>query len=467
MDAPLDFENEDPLFISTAPTKKRKKVIGLDDLLQDFYKEQSKNIEKESKRRTSRKCYNSDDDDDTVQKNKEASLSRCFRECEKTMQDVSNEDEFPLWGLPVFGNQKATPPLVFSELGRCKLLESFMNSKENSFLELSAEKEETLLQRLLINGWISKLVFVSGDVEAFIAIWAFNLMLYSSSEELRSSACDFWCSILPSKNEVDPPSIRIDWFPSAAELKKALEIYGYVLDSSIDISSLSDMAHGDSGSKGPPQNIRYWIKFLLACFRIRGTGSIFSTSEAQEFLCIIICLFLDRRLQGLSLLLYDCMQSIISFFEDKDWKSSCEKTAEALAYRMPKDLNCLRIVECISGVDTRSKHLRSEISFQILINCFDPKVKDMEEILKLLLSINVKDKSCDLFKMYVYLVLTENWLFSDKLVEDKPVILEMWGVYLRNCSCQITSTDLRSYASKVRNRASYLLQSTMHRRDYD
>ncbi|KAI7992541.1 Shugoshin-1 [Camellia lanceoleosa] len=91
--------------------------------------------------------------------------------------------------------------------------------------------------------------------------------------------------------------------------------------------------------------------------------------------------------------------------------------------------------------------------FQILVACLDNKVTDAEVILRSLISINVKDKSCDLFKMYIFLVLTENWLLSNPMLEDKSVISEMWGVYLHNCSCQITSTDLRSYASKVRSKA--------------
>lgn len=45
--------------------------------------------------------------------------------------------------------------------------------------------------------------------------------------------------------------------------------------------------------------------------------------------------------------------------------------------RVPQDLNCLRIVECISGVNTRSKGLRRAVAFQILINCFDNKVTDI------------------------------------------------------------------------------------------
>lgn len=72
-----------------------------------------------------------------------------------------------------------------------------------------------------------------------------------------------------------------------------------------------------------------------------------------------------------------------------------------------------------------------------------------ESLLSSLMSINLKEKSCNLFKTYIFLVLAENWLFSSKLVEEKPVLKDMWAVFLRNCSCQISSTDLRPYASKV------------------
>lgn len=91
-------------------------------------------------------------------------------------------------------------------------------------------------------------------------------VLYSSNEELRTSACDFWCTILSSKDEVNIylilflgsklywksgkffligilwvtiglsavtfdlvhlQPVLIDWFPSYSELKGALEIYGF------------------------------------------------------------------------------------------------------------------------------------------------------------------------------------------------------------------------------------------------
>jgi len=56
----------------------RKKVIGLDDLLSDFYKEKSKVIDKVNKKRKVSKVYHSDDDEQgQVDK-----LSQCVVECQ-------------------------------------------------------------------------------------------------------------------------------------------------------------------------------------------------------------------------------------------------------------------------------------------------------------------------------------------------------------------------------------------------
>ncbi|KAK4607555.1 hypothetical protein RGQ29_001417 [Quercus rubra] len=451
MDDPLDFEFEDQLISSSLVTKKRKKVIGLDDLLSDYYKEKSKVVEKEYKQVKNQKNYNSDEDVNT----KEESLTKVINQCEHQMTEISGEEEMATWGIRVFGNQKVPPPLDFPELQSCALLQSFMKNELNSLLELTSENGNTFLEGLLANGWLYKLVSTCGHVQKSIATWTFNLMLYSSKEELRTSACDFWCSVLSSKNE----TLLIEWSPSYFELKGALEIYGFQFKLSSNIES----SHANSNCGGPPQNIRTWIKFAAACCCVRNKQSIFSASEAEELIEVIIFLFLDRQLHGLVMLLYECMQSVISYFTDNEWKTSCNKIAKSLACRVSRDLNCLRAVECISGVNTRSKQLRSAVSYQILLVCFDNKACDEEEILRLLISINVKEKGCDLFKMYIYLVLTENWLLVNQMLENNEEINAMWGLYLRNCSYQIASTDLRTYASKVRNKASYLLQGTINK----
>lgn len=458
-DGPLDFESED--VVVSAPiqdTKKRRKVIGLDDLLTDYYKERSKLVEKEYKKKSVEKCYNSDDDEDKTRKNKEALLSKFVDNCQNQVRGLVSEDEIPSWGQKIFGKQKALPSLDPQGLGSCKLLQSFIDSEVNLVVELKAEKAgQSFIEGLLKNGWLSKLVFAIGYLEDSVASWTFNTMLYSSNEDLQTPACDFWLAIL--KDKVDQQSIRLEWFPSYGHLKDALETYGYLFYTSINASSVLKGGNSDFGPEGPPPNIRSWVKFLCAYCKTRSIDSTLSTSEVEELVGVIISFFLDRKLEALSLLFDECLQTAISFFTESEWILSSMNIAHSLACRIPKDFNCLRMVECISGVCTRSKQLRSEVAFQILSKCLEMKITDAEVVLRSLLSISVKGKECDFFNIYIYLLLAENWLISSTLLEQKPLILEMWCLLLRNYSCQITSTDWRSYASKVRNKASYLLQN--------
>ncbi|XVF46250.1 hypothetical protein PTKIN_Ptkin03bG0012500 [Pterospermum kingtungense] len=451
IDDPLDFEIEDSLLINPVVpnANKRKKLIGLDDLLSDHYKEQ-RLIEKEAQKRAkARKSYDSDEDKSC----QEAKLSSLLDDCQNQMKAISSEEEISEWDLCAFGQQKTTPPLSFPELGSWSILKSFMNNELNSVVGLAINQECSFLEGLLINGWLLKLILKCGRVEKSIATWTFFLMLYSSNEELRLSACEFWCAILSSKIQVGVPPIEIDWFPSYSELKSALEIYGFLFNFSSNTS-----VKASSVCKGPPQNIINWIKFTAVYCRLSCKQSDILTSGRQELVEVIICLFLDRRLQGLSVLLRNCMQSVIDSFTEEEWINSYSEIAKSLVSRVPMDLNCLRAVQCISGVDPRTKNLKSAIAFQILVVCFDNQDNDEEDILTSLKSINVKEKACDFFKLYLYLVLTENWLQYDEMLRDKLVIREKWGQFLRNCSCQISSTDLRSYASKVRNKAAFLIQ---------
>lgn len=452
MDGPLDFESEDPLLSSPVTLKKRKKIIGLDDLLTDHYKDKCKLVEKESKQAKKKKNYDSDDDDF----GKEAVVSQVVDECQNKMNQLGGEEDTSIWGLNVFGEQRPPPALQSHELESCHFLQTFLNNEVNSLVNLTVEKGDAFLEGLLVNGWLSTLVSLTGRAEKSLAIWTFNLMLYSSREDLRTSACDFWRDVMLTTNEVEQQHLQIDWIPNYAQLGEALESYGYRFECSLN----PGFVHTGSGRGGPPQNIRAWIKFITICCQTKIKNNIFTSSEVERLAEAIICLFLDRQFQGMTMLLCECLQSLINYFTDEEWKACCENIAKSLVCRIPMDLNCLRAVECISGVDLRSKYLRSTIAYQILLICFENEATNEEEVLRVLTSITVKDKSCDLFKLYIYLVLTENWLVGSRMLEGKPLICEMWGLFLRNCSCQIASTDLRSYASKVRNKASYILQSS-------
>nr|GMD67240.1 SMC5-SMC6 complex localization factor protein [Ipomoea batatas] len=443
-DEPLDFEYEDPPAISN----KKKKVIGLDDLLNDFYKEN-----KVTKRSKVQKAYDSDDEIDA----REATFHNCVNEFQQKMNQIKADDEMPLWGLQVFGYQKTLPKLDFPELTRCRFLQSFLKNELNSLVELKTDEGQSFLEGLLKDGWLLKLISSHGRLERSIAKWSFNMLLYSPQQQLGAAACSFWCRILLSKTEIDLQHFEIEWLPDYSELIRALDVYGFLLDAPSKSSSSMELDHLDSDSSGPPQNIRSWIKFVSVICQ-RNMCSVFSTEEVEDLIVVIICMFMDRQLLGLSLILDECLHSLISFFNESEFDVSCVKIAKSLTCRLATDISCLRAVDSISALDARSKRLKSAVAFEFLVACFDSKVSDAEGILKSIISINLRDESYDLQKMYIYLILVENWLYCDPMLKDNPELIEMWAVCLRNCTCQISSTDLRSYALKVRSKASYLSQ---------
>ncbi|KAG4385374.1 hypothetical protein GLYMA_12G080600v4 [Glycine max] len=365
---PLDFEVEDDLLKCPPINNKRKKIIGLDDLLKDHYIEQDKLLEKRNKQKKkaktkAKKIESSYDDEDS----KEARLTRIVEKCHNQLTAFGEEQEIPPWGVKVFGDKKAFPPLESPDLGSCNLLQSFLNNKLNSMVELTADKGDIFLEGLLVNGWLSKLAYLCGHVEKTVAIWAFNTMLYSSKEELCNSSSDFWCAILSSEKEVDQAPVKVDWFPEYMDIRRALDIYGFLFK----FSSSAKPNNLDSDIEGPPQNIRAWIRCVTACCLIRSKKAIFSTVEAEEIVEIIICLFLDRQFQGLLVLLNDCMEAIVNYFTDQEWCSSCENIAKFIACRVSKDLNCIQTIECISEANSRCKQLRSAVAYQTLLSCFD------------------------------------------------------------------------------------------------
>uniref|UniRef100_M8CCU2 Coiled-coil SMC6 And NSE5 INteracting (CANIN) domain-containing protein n=1 Tax=Aegilops tauschii TaxID=37682 RepID=M8CCU2_AEGTA len=372
----------------------RKKVIGLDDLVEDYFnsgKDELKASAAKSKGRP--KGDNSDDEDRQVRK-KEIDFCKFVEECEEKAKAMDPGEDVPQWGQQVFGCQKSPSVLNSTGVENCQLLQSFCGDEQLGF-DLEIERGEGFFEGMLINGWLLKLVLLYGSVEDSIASWV--LTKYTSDG-------------------------------------------------------------------GPPQNITAWLRVVSACCKIRKMHAVFSPSEAEDVLVIVISLFLDRRLEGLLLILGDCLNSLISYFNTSEWESSCLIVAESISKRVKMDLNCLRLVDCITGTNDRSKFLRSQLALQLLKNSFGLKVANVERILKSVTSINVKEKECNFFMLYVHIVLMDNLLFSSDAFRNKTAIIDAWRIFLRNCSTHIGCTDWRFYASKVRNKASYLLQGAMLKR---
>ncbi|KAJ1282252.1 hypothetical protein BS78_03G037600 [Paspalum vaginatum] len=444
MDEPLDFENEEDPLLSAPRPAKRTKLIGLDDLLVDFFETKKKPNVKAAKSKHVPKGYDSDEEDIKVKQN-ETNCLKIFEDCENKANVLDARDDVPPWGQRIFGCQKPPSNLADTGVENCQLLQSFCASEDLGF-DLEIEQGEEFLEGMLMDGWLLKLVRISGSVEDSVASWALAKLLYSSNKKLQVAATDFWDSVL-SLDEC------------------AILSYGYLFETPGTKVSASESATAESCDDGPPHNIIAWLRIVSACCKIRKARSIFSPSEAEDLLAIVLSLFLDRGLEGLLLTLGDCLNSLILYFNTNEWESSCVTVAESIAQRVTMDLNCLRIVDCITGTNKRSKFLRSQLALQLLKIRFGLKVASVEKLMKLVTSISVKDKECDFFMLYVYLVLMDNLLFSSDAFRDKTLIIETWRNYLRNCSTQIGCTDWRFYAPKVRNKASYLLQGAILRKN--
>ncbi|WVZ72594.1 hypothetical protein U9M48_021027 [Paspalum notatum var. saurae] len=461
MDEPLDFENEEDPLLSAPRPAKRKKLIGLDDLLHDFFESKNRPNVKAVKSKHVSKGYDSDEEDIKVKQN-ETNCLKIFEDCENKASVLDAREDVPPWGQRIFGCPKPPSNLTDTRVENCQLLQSFCASEDLGF-DLEIPQGEEFLEGMLMDGWLLKLVRIFGSVEDSVASWTLNKLLYSSNKKVQVSATDFWDSVL-SLDESDKLPVNLGYFPSYSVLKCAILSYGYLFETPGTKVSTSESATAESCDDGPPHNIIAWLRIVSACFKIRKAHSIFSPSEAEDLLVIVLSLFLDRGLEGLLLTLGDCLNSLILYFNTNEWESSCVTVAESIARRVTMDLNCLRIVDCITGTDKRSKFLRSQLALQLLKITFGLKVASVEKLMKLVTSINVKDKECDFFKIYVHLVLMDNLLFSSDVFRDKTLIIETWRNYLRNCSTQVGCTDWRFYAPKVRNKASYLLQGAILRK---
>lgn len=452
----LDFEMEDFSPLLRTNQKKSANVIGLDELLHDHYQEKIEIVERESKKARMCSSDSSDEEDDKRGKRKEDQLSEFVSECERQVHKITATVEVASWGERIFGSQKSPPKQLDPGVDVCPLLQKLSeNSELRLTTGLSAENGESFMEELLMNGWLLNLTLSRSHCDEFTVRWAFNLMAHSSIENVEMSACNFLCTIILSGTEGSSRFCALDWVPTYDQIKETVQIYGYLEDCKGD-----DLMLSEDKEDGPPENIRSWVKFVAACCRARKSRPILTTSEAENLAVMVIRFFLDRKLLCLSGILQECLASIVNFFTDKEWLASSDIIAVSLSHSLPEtNLNWLKVVESLSGLDVRIKELQKKVALSLLLSCLGKKeFTDVKQIIDLLTAFNVRDKQTDFIRMYICLALADAWLWCNPLINENSTALETWLHFLRGCSCQISSTDWRAYASKVRNKASYLLQ---------
>ncbi|CAD6233737.1 unnamed protein product [Miscanthus lutarioriparius] len=376
-DEPLDFENEDDPLLPTARPAKRSKVIGLDDLLLDYLQSSKKDKLKVKAAKSKRGPKGGYDSGEEDDKSTQQEIAVC-----KIFEEVQQKGKVmdARDDVPPWGQQIfgcQKPPSNLSNVG-----------VENCQLLQSFSAIEGL-------GFDLEMHQGEGFLEGMLLDgWLLNLVricgfvedsiaswtltnLLHSSNEKLQVSAANFWDGILSLDEAGKPLVNLGYLPSYSVLKRAMLSYGYLFDTPGTKASASGSTAAGGSDDGLPHNIIAWLGVVSACCKIRVTV----------------------------------------------------------------DLNCLRIVDCITGMNKRSKFLRSQVALQLLKISFGLKVANVEKMLKLVTSINVKEKECDFFRLYVYLVLMDNLLFSSDAFREKTAIVDAWRNYLRNCSTQIGCTD--------------------------
>ncbi|RLN22434.1 uncharacterized protein C2845_PM07G40530 [Panicum miliaceum] len=209
MDEPLDFEEGggSPLPRS-APCQEvlRKKVIGLDDLLLDYF-ETGKGLRKVKAAKTKHGPMGHDSDEED-KKVREDEICKIFEDCEEKAKGLDARDDVPPWDQLLFGCQKAPSNLSDMGVDNCQLLQSFCASEHLGF-DLEIKQGEERLEGVLMDGWLLKVVRIGGSVEDSIASWTLTKRKDLSDDKLL---------------------VNLGYFPSYSVLKCAILSYGVSMD---------------------------------------------------------------------------------------------------------------------------------------------------------------------------------------------------------------------------------------------
>lgn len=104
-------------------------------------------------------------------------------------------------------------------------------------------------------------------------------------------------------------------------------------------------------------------------------------------------------------------------------------------------------VELLQCMTQFSQCVVNVVEYNFTCHDFQVQLIDTKDVLNFLISKNLKDKKCNLFEIYLCLVLTENCLLFG--TKPKPLVSELWSSFIRKCSVQISNTDFRPCAQEV------------------
>ncbi|KAI5073460.1 hypothetical protein GOP47_0011473 [Adiantum capillus-veneris] len=461
--ADFDAMMEDDSWLQDSPTrlsepvskhlKKRSKACNIDELLKDHYKDKNRSLDREAKRFKTFVSDSEDSEDEEVQQktHKEVQFEKLVETCEKQVHAGGATLEVPRWGERLFSGQmcKESPmPLKVDN----PVVQALVTSKRQcSYESTEPEKEEqfaeSLVEELLATGWfLSFKVKLDNDMLS----WMFHRMVFTNDNTLEKAACDFLCHTL----EID--FLNCSWIPSYKTISGIFEAYGYARPQTLDY-------HTSEGSlnsqERPPHNLGSLLRLLMTSMKQRHLHKFHTREDVEDIAVLIASLSLDRSLLCFGVLIKESLEIILNSLTQDEWHISCERIATCMAMVDRHVVNCLKLTRALHSREDRMKRLQSVLALHFFAKIPGEKeVSGVWEMLSVFRKTDVKRTVVDFGNLYYQMCMADIWLWSNTVLALDKGALEAWLHFLKSCSFQISSTDWRPYATKVRNQASYLLQ---------
>eukprot|EP00250_Pteridium_aquilinum_P008387 c17906_g1_i1 orf=453-1886(-) len=435
------------------PLNKRSKALNIDDLLKDHYKDKSKKLDRETKRiRTFVSDSEDSDDEEFEQKTrKEAQFEELVECCEKQVHAAGATLEVLKWGERLFCGQRR------KESPGCLRLENSvvqtLLAAKTQFTYKSGESEkdeqtaEAFVSEILASGW---LLSFKAKLDSEMMCWIFHTMIFTTDTNLERASCELLCYTLESD------CIDYSWIPSYDSILEILKGYGYV---GRQVSNSQIMKDNLDSKECPPRNLGSFLRFLMTSLRKRHLHQCYPREDVEKLAVLISSLSLDRSLLCFGILVQECLDSILNSLTENEWQISLPRIAISMAKVDRQVVNCLKLIRTLHSREVRMKSLQSLVALHSFAKVAkEEAVSGVWEMLSLFRKIDVKRTIVDFASLYYQMSMADIWLWSNPVLKSDSGALESWLHFLKSCSFQISSTDWRPYATKVRNQASYLLQ---------
>ncbi|XP_024373405.1 uncharacterized protein [Physcomitrium patens] len=430
--------------------KRQKKVVTLDDLVQDDLKKKPKAKSNKLVQKLKAKAHLYSYSDEEGEENLRA--PKLLEELEKQVTNGIGEEVEPEWGQEVFRAQLEPPS---TPCGGTPSLHRALQA-------LEGEGRETSLEGLARSGFLRAWALCTKRCDESTLRWTYHQMAYSIDESLERCCCKFLSDLVSRISTDSGALLEMEWLPNLSDIKETLTVYGYMRNSR-DFEDTHMDSSSESIVRGPLKNLRSILEFIATLFVTRHVQPYYSVVDIESLLVIMVHLSLARELLGILDKVQDCILALIRYFSPEEWSEVCPRVTVSISDLTEGVHNGVFLLGMFSGLGKRSVDMQRRLALHELSKLARRKrlLATSREVASLFENVNLKGKVVDFGKLYYQVVIADIFLWCNEGPIDE-VARSIWIKFLGLCSRQIYIGDERAFATKLRNTASFLMQKYEH-----